>query len=129
MRSRGSSVPTPDGERSVDGVVVRIAGERRYIAVTSVIEVLREARIIRVPGAAPAVLGMVNHRGKVLPVAEGCGALELTGEPVSGREIVVVRWQQRRFGIAVDGVVELAGEARTGLAEIDLNRIAAAVFA
>ena len=119
----------PEDARTVDGLVVRIAGVRRYVPVENVIEVLREASIIRVPGAAAAVLGMVNHRGRVLTVADARRALDLTGDPESGREVVVVQWQQRRFGIAVDGVVELTGEARTGLAEIDLNRIADAVFA
>jgi chemotaxis signal transduction protein len=115
--------------QGVDGLVVRVAGIQRYIPVTSVIEVLRETSIIRVPGAVPAVLGMVNHRGRVLTVADARRALDLTGDPTTGREIVVVHWQQRRFGVAVDGVVELVGEARTGLAEIDLDRISAAVFA
>ena len=95
---------------------------------TSVVEVLREASIIRVPGAVPAVLGMVNHRGRVLTVADARRALDLGGEPTTGREIVVVDWQARRFGVAVDAVVELVPEARTGLAEIELDRIAAAVF-
>lgn len=115
--------------QGVDGLVVRVAGVRRYIPVASVIEVLREARIIRVPGAVPAVLGMVNHRGRVLTVADARRALDLVGDATTGREVVVVHWQQHRFGVAVDAVVELAGEARTGLAAIDLDRIAAAVFA
>ena len=122
-------MPMAEVPQGVDGLVVRVAGVRRYIPVTSVIEVLREARIIRVPGAVPAVLGMVNHRGRVLTVADARRALDLAGDPTSGREIVVVDWQQRRFGVAVDAVVELVAEARTGLAEIELDRIAAAVFA
>ena len=122
-------MPTAEVPQGVDGLVVRVAGVRRYIPVTSVIEVLREARIIRVPGAVPAVLGMVNHRGRVLTVADARRALDLAGDPTTGQEIVVVDWQQRRFGVAVDAVVELVAEARTGLAEIELDRIAAAVFA
>lgn len=122
-------MPMAEVPQGVDGLVVRVAGVRRYIPVTSVIEVLREARIIRVPGAVPAVLGMVNHRGRVLTVADARRALDLAGDPTSGREIVVVDWQQRRFGVAVDAVVELVAEARTGLAELELDRIAAAVFA
>ena len=121
-------MPTADAPQGVDGLVVRVGGVRRYVAVTSVVEVLREASIIRVPGAVPSVLGMVNHRGRVLTVADARRALELAGEPTTGREIVVVDWQGRRFGVAVDAVVELVAEARTGLAEIELDRIAAAVF-
>lgn len=118
-----------DAQEGVAGLVVRLAGVRRYIPVACVVEVLRDARVVRVPGAVPAVLGMVNHRGRVLTVADGRRALELPGDPTTGREVVVVEWLQHRFGVAVDGVVELTGVARTGLAEIDLGRIAAAVFA
>ena len=118
-----------DGAKAVEGLVVRVAGVQRYLPIASVIEVLREANIIRVPGAVASVLGMVNHRGRVLAVADARQALELVGDPPSGRDIVVVHWRERRFGVAVDAVVELLGEARTGLAEIDLDRIAAAVFA
>jgi chemotaxis signal transduction protein len=121
-------VPTADIPQGVDGLVVRVAGIRRYITVKSVVEVLREASIIRVPGAVPAVLGMVNHRGRVLTVADARRALDLAGDETTGREIVVVDWQARRFGVAVDAVVELVAGARTGLAEIELDRIAAAVF-
>ncbi|HEY8061204.1 MAG TPA: chemotaxis protein CheW [Gemmatimonadales bacterium] len=121
-------MPTADIPQGVDGLVVRVAGIRRYITVTSVVEVLREVSIIRVPGAVPAVLGMVNHRGRVLTVADARRALDLAGDQTTGREIVVVDWQARRFGVAVDAVVELVAGARTGLAEIELDRIAAAVF-
>ncbi|MGH7584286.1 MAG: chemotaxis protein CheW [Gemmatimonadales bacterium] len=111
------------------GLVVRIAGERRLIPVAHVVEVLREATIIRVPGADRAVAGMVNHRGRVVTVADAARALGLgSGDDFRG-EIVVVSWEQKRFGLGVGSVVELIAEARTGLAEIDLARIAAATFA
>lgn len=111
------------------GLVVQVSGVRLAIPLAGVVEVLREARVIRVPGGVPAVRGMVNHRGRILTVADAVRALDLPGEAGPGREIVVVEWQHRRFGIAVDAVVELSGEARTGLAEIDLEQIATAIFA
>ena len=108
---------------------MEVAGVRRFIPVTSVLEVLRDARIIRVPGGAPAVRGLVNHRGRIITVADAIRALDLSGDSGAGAEVVVVEWRQRRFGVAVDAVVELNSEARTGLAEIDLEQIAAAIFA
>lgn len=119
----------PEAASAGAGLIVQVAGVRRFIPVGSVLEVLREARIIRVPGGVPAVRGMVNHRGRIITVADAVRALDLTGESGTGGEVVVVQWQQRRFGVAVDVVVELNGEARTGLAEIDLEQIAAAIFA
>ncbi|HEY3935040.1 MAG TPA: chemotaxis protein CheW [Gemmatimonadales bacterium] len=119
---------TDPGQR-VGGLVVQMAGARWYIPVESVIEVLRDARMVRVPGGSAAVRGMANHRGRILVVADAVRALDLGGGGATGSEVVVVEWEGRRFGLVTDAVVELVGEARTGLAEIDLGQIATAIFA
>jgi chemotaxis signal transduction protein len=120
---------TDEARTGISGIVVQSMGSRWLVPVASVIEVLRDARLIRVPGGVPAVRGLANHRGRILTVADPIRALELPGDSGAAREVVVVEWAGRRFGLAVDGVVELGREARTGLAEIDLERIAAAIFA
>jgi chemotaxis signal transduction protein len=129
LPTSGSSVPGTEPLKPASGLIIEVAGVRRYIPIAGVIEVLRESNIIRVPGAVAAVKGMVNHRGRILTVADAIRALELPGDSGGGREIVVVQHGNRRFGIAVDAVIELAADARTGLAEIDLERIATAIFA
>jgi chemotaxis signal transduction protein len=118
-----------DPRPAVGGLVVRVAGNRWFIPVANVLEVLRQPEVIRAPGAVAAVRGMVNHRGRVLTVADAMRALELPGDAGTGTEVVVVEVAAHRFAIAVDAVVELSAEARTGLAELDLGRIAAAIFA
>jgi hypothetical protein len=42
--------------------------------------------------------------------------------------VVVVATATRRFAVAVDAVIELAAEARTGLATLDVEAVADAVF-
>lgn len=118
-----------DALPAVGGLVVRVAGSRWYIPVAGVIEVLRDAPVVRVPGAHPAVRGVVNHRGQILAVADPVRSLELPGEPGGAGEIVVVEADGRRFALAVDGVVELTAEPRTGLATLDLIEVAHAIFA
>ncbi len=95
------------------------------------VAVLRQAEVIRVPGAAAAVKGLVHHRGRIIPVADVIRALELPGASAAGTDLVVVDAPGggRRFAVAVDAVIELSAEPRTGLAELDLARIAAAIFA
>ena len=123
-------MPTPsEGGAGPGALVVQVAGARWAMPLAGVIEVIRAARLIRVPGGVPAVRGMVNHRGRILTVADAIRALGLPGDAGTGGEVVIVEWQHRRFGIAVDAVIELNSEARTGLAEIDLERIATAIFA
>jgi chemotaxis signal transduction protein len=110
------------------GLVLRAGGVRWFIPAGQVIEVLRGAAIVRIPGAPPAVRGVVNHRGRIVTAADPIRALELPGEGSSAAEVVVVQVPGRRFAIVVDGVVELTAEPRTGLATMDLDRIAAAIF-
>ncbi len=110
------------------GLVLRAGGVRWFIPAGLVIEVLRGAAIVRIPGAPAAVRGVVNHRGKILTAADPIRALDLPGEGSAATEVVVVQLPGRRFAIVVDAVVELTAEARTGLATLDLHRIAEAIF-
>ncbi len=111
-----------------DGLVLQVGGTRLFLGVAGVVEVLREVRLIRVPGAGPAVRGMINHRGRILVVADAARALA-AGDTVGDRpDVVVAEAAGHRFGIAVDRVVELTADARTGLAALELDRIAGAIF-
>lgn len=119
---------TESAASKVAGLVMRIAGARWYLPVESVVEVLRDPVVARVPGAPATVAGLVNHRGHVLTVVDPIRALELPGQGSSGRDVVVVASAGRRFAVAVDAVIELVPEARTGLATLDLERVRLAVF-
>lgn len=112
----------------VTGLVVRVAGVRWFLPVDGVIEVLRRPVVARIPAAPAAVRGLVNHRGRVLTVADPVRALTLPGDAGDGHDVVVVQAAGHRFAVAVDAVIELAAEARTGLATLDLAAVAAAVF-
>lgn len=117
-----------DAAHGVSGLVVRVAGTRWFIPVDEVVEVLREPVVARLPAAGPAVAGMVNHRGRVLTVADPVRALQLPGQAGGSRDVVVVVAEGRRFAVAVDAVIELVAEPRTGLATLDLGAVARAVF-
>jgi purine-binding chemotaxis protein CheW len=119
---------TPESRDRVTGVVVRVAGSRWYLPVESVVEVLRGRQVARLPGAPASVVGVVNHRGRVLTVADPVRALALPGEGVAARDLVVVEAGDRRFVVGVDAVIELLTEPRTGLARLDLEAVARALF-
>jgi chemotaxis signal transduction protein len=119
---------TSDGRQKATGLVVRVAGSRWFVPLVGVVEVLRRPVIARVPAAAATILGLVNHRGRVLAVADPIRALELAGQGTEARDVVVVEARGRRFALGVEAVIELAHEARTGLATMDLERVADAVF-
>jgi chemotaxis signal transduction protein len=119
---------TGDTAARVTGLVVRVAGTRWFIPVEEVVEVLREPVVARVPAAGPAVAGVVTHRGRVLTVADPVRALELPGQAGGSRDVIVVVAAEHRFAVAVDAVIELVAEPRTGLATLDLVAVARAVF-
>ncbi len=109
-------------------LIFRVGAGRWYLPVASVVEVLRRVPVTRVPGAASAVRGLVNHRGRVLTVAHLGQILDVPLDLAGSEEVVVVEAGGHRFALAVDGVLELSGEPRTGLAMIDLDQVASAIF-
>jgi chemotaxis signal transduction protein len=119
----------PETASSRAGLVVRAGGVRWFIPVAAVIEVVRHAAVSRIPAAA-AVLGLVNHRGRVLAVGDAARALGLAVPLTGDADLVVVELAGgRRFAVAVETVIELVAEPRTGLAPLDLDAVAAAIFA
>jgi len=58
-------------------LLVRVADEEYALPVEHVREVARDGKTAPVPGAPPAVLGVRNVRGEVLPVIDLAGVLGL----------------------------------------------------
>jgi chemotaxis signal transduction protein len=124
----GSVTVMAETEAGRAGLVVRVAGTRWVMPFSEVIEVLRSPRMARLPGITPAAVGVINHRGRVLTVTDPIRALDLPGPGASGGDVVVVERGGRRFGVVVDGVVELAAGSRLGMDTLDLGAVAVAVF-
>ena len=125
----GSTPAMPD--QAVPGassLIFRVGAGRWYLPVETVVEVLRGVTITRVPGAAEGVRGLVNHRGRVLTVAHLGRILGVLSDDGGREEVVVVEAAGHRFAVAVDAVIELAPEPRTGLATLDLDQVANAIF-
>ena len=117
-----------DANLGPTGLVIRVAGTHWFIPVDQVVEVLRQPRTARVPAVDSAVLGLVNHRGRVLTLADPARGLAMPGQGSPNGDAVVVEAGSRRFAVAVDGIVELGVRPRTGLAMLDLDQLAEAVF-
>lgn len=105
----------PSWEEPLD-VLVFAAGEERYAVETAhVLEVVPLGAPTPVPGTPPFVLGVINHRGRILPVLHLGRILEVPGPDNSdpGR-VIAVDAGGMTFGLvadAVDGTLWLdAGE-------------------
>jgi purine-binding chemotaxis protein CheW len=90
-----------------------LSRETYGIPVTRVLEILRVGEITRVPGAPLHVRGIINVRGRILPVVElrtriTLGELELS----DAARVVVVEASGRTLGILVDRVRDIVHVAR-----------------
>jgi purine-binding chemotaxis protein CheW len=107
-----ADAPTDDATQSgyPTGVIVRFGSSRYAVAMSSVAEVVPVPVTSRVPGCPRWLAGVVNWRGRVLPVIDPRSLLgaELSPLPSSARLLV----------LSVDGIeAGLIGEAVSGLLE------------
>ena len=128
-RCRRSTRTPARGSR--DFVRFTLCGERFAVAAEHVIEALPLGEPTPVPGTPAFLLGVLNHRGRVLPVLdlrrqlvpEGNAGAELT-------ETIAVSIDGTTFGIAAEAVEETARERvealdRALVTVLDLEALAA----
>jgi purine-binding chemotaxis protein CheW len=90
----------------------RLGDESLAIPVTQVLEVAELGNIAPVPGAPPAVLGVRNLRGQVLPVIDLAALIGTRRGTDPAAKLVIAEEAGRRAGLAIDRVTdvsELAG--------------------
>jgi purine-binding chemotaxis protein CheW len=89
-------------------LVFSLAGERYGIEAVHVLEVVPLQGLTPVPCTPPVVLGVVNHRGRILPVLDLRRLLALASPGIAeGSRVVAVTAGETSFGIFVEAVVGL----------------------
>jgi chemotaxis signal transduction protein len=91
-------------------VRLRIASESFAISVEHVLQVAHLDQVTVVPGAPPAMLGVWNLRGQILPVVDLAHMLRIP-RPVSPSRLLVAEAGDQQAAFAIDdvsGVGELA---------------------
>jgi purine-binding chemotaxis protein CheW len=89
-------------------VTFTVANEEYGVEIANVQEIIRATDITPVPGAPVHVKGVINLRGKIIPVVElrrrfGLPEVEATDE----QRIVVVEHGEKRLGMHVDSVSQV----------------------
>jgi purine-binding chemotaxis protein CheW len=87
-------------------VRLRVGGESYALAVEHVLEVAELGEIAPVPGSPPAVLGVRNLRGEVLPVFDLASVFGIALERPPQR-LLVAEHAGRRAGFAIDEVTDV----------------------
>ena len=111
MHSTAAQEPTMSATAGGDEqqlVVFQLAAELYGVEIARVHEIIRMQTITRVPRAPSFVEGVINLRGKVIPVVDLRRRFGLpTGEHTRATRIVVVEIGDQVVGIVVDGVSEV----------------------
>ena len=89
-------------------VVFDLANEVYGVDISRVQEIIRMQAITRVPGAPPFVEGVINLRGKIIPVIDLHRRFGLqAAQPGKSSRIVVVETEGFVIGMIVDAVSEV----------------------
>ncbi len=114
-------------------IAIKLASEEYAIPVRQVREIVGVLPATMVPGTAPHVLGVMNLRGKIVPVLDLRARLGLPHATIEPRSCVVVcHGPAGQVGLLVDSVLEvvaipetdceprpaMAGDAVTALAKV-----------
>jgi purine-binding chemotaxis protein CheW len=88
--------------------VFKVGGEEFAVDIMEIMEIIRPQKITKVPKAPAFVEGIINLRGKIVPVLEMRGRFggEASGDPKHAR-IIIVKVEESLFGIVVDEVSEV----------------------
>jgi purine-binding chemotaxis protein CheW len=91
--------PSADGARFV---VCTLDGQEYAIPAENVIEVFRYAAVMPLPDAPPWVLGVIDVRGRVVPVVDGRRRLGLPEREQWLRAVIVLIEHETVSGFVVD---------------------------
>jgi purine-binding chemotaxis protein CheW len=83
---------------------------------TAVREILPGQRATRIPGAPPAVQGLINVRGELVTLIDGSTLLGLASDPARVEAVVLLRWGELGIAVTVDEVLDLVPVAGSALA-------------
>jgi purine-binding chemotaxis protein CheW len=90
----------------LDLMVFRLGGESYGIESVHILEVLSLRQLTPVPSAPVVLLGIMNHRGRILPVLDLHHLFGLPGQAAADAgQIVAVEMGEMRFGFQVEAVI------------------------
>jgi purine-binding chemotaxis protein CheW len=87
-------------------VVLEVAGASYAVNISAIAEIIPRPTIVTVPRAPMFVEGIIDLRGRVIPVVDLRGRLGLTVEGAANR-VVVAEVRGQTIGMIVDGVTEV----------------------
>lgn len=108
QRDKASQASGPTSDLTIQLVVCVVAGERYGIEVGRVHEIIRSTAITALPGVGKSFSGVINLRGRVIPVMDLRREFGLPDAPATRlSRIVVAEAAGAHIGLVVDAVNEV----------------------
>lgn len=104
---------------SMQLVVFRLSDEEYAIMVDRVREIINYVPVTRLPGAPTYFEGVINVRGKIVPVVDFAAKMGLPAQEQLGRQIVIVETLNKEVGLTVDAVTEVIQTVPENFASVD----------
>lgn len=102
------ATPRAEAERELHLVAFRLDQEEFAVPIAKIREIVRVGDITRIPQAPPHIRGVMNLRGRILPVVELRSRLGLPPVDLTSRSrVLVADAQARTLGLLVDSVAEV----------------------
>ncbi len=123
LRDRALALAKPLKEAPVrteelELLVFSLAQERFGIETAHVLEIFSLLGLTPVPSVPPFVLGVVNHRGRILPVLDLRKLFQLSAQGIAERgQVVAVTAAGMTFGIVADAV---PGTVRVAIEDVSV---------
>ena len=118
-RARALARPVEEAVTQAEGLellVFSVGAERYGIETDHVVEVIPLRELTPVPCTPASILGVVNHRGRILPVLDLRRLFDLADQGVAeGSRVVAVEARGMTFGIFAGAVT---GTVRVGVEEV-----------
>lgn len=100
-------------------VVFRLYDEEYAVMIERVREIINYVPVTRLPGAPTYSEGIINIRGKIVPVADFAAKMGLPAKGQASRQIVIVETMGKEVGLTVDAVTEVIQTTAENFASVD----------
>lgn len=88
-------------------VVFQLGNEEYAVSISQVKEIIRYSGVTKLPNTPSYMEGIINLRGKVIPVVDLASRFGLMLEKMDSRQAVIIEAAGREVGVVVDGVTEV----------------------
>ena len=100
-------------------VVFQLAAEEYAISISQVKEIIRYNGVTKMPNVPGYMEGIINLRGKILPVIDLAGKFTLRTEKRTNRQALIVEAADQEIGLVVDAVTEVIRLEETAIEAAD----------